>query len=222
VFNRDGTVVSRYRKLHLFNERNVQVPDEKDFSVFDTDFGVTFGVVICFDIMFREPASLLANTQNISHFIFSTAWFSEVPFLTGVQTQAAWAWTHNSVLLASGLNSPHYGNTGSGIYVGRMGPRKAIFTGQNITELLIARVPKDLSVGENSYSAQKAVDMKHSDDNPFGNLALLKDWIHSFATELLPQEGALENVKLCHGQFCCNFDIIAKPGSAAKVSVRSS
>lgn len=52
---------------------------------FITDFGVKFGTFICFDILFREPAIQLTRVHQVTDIVYSTAWFSEVPFLTGKQ-----------------------------------------------------------------------------------------------------------------------------------------
>lgn len=48
---------------------------------FETDFGVRFGMHICFDILFKTPAQDAA--MEVGNIVYSTAWFSETPFLTG-------------------------------------------------------------------------------------------------------------------------------------------
>lgn len=83
VFDRKGVVIARYRKFNLFGEE-VDKPKLPDAVVFTTDFGVTFGTFICFDLMFRRPALEMVRTMNITDFIFPTMWFSELPFLTGI------------------------------------------------------------------------------------------------------------------------------------------
>lgn len=73
----------RYRKIHLYGEGTLGQPQAKELVYFDTDFGVRFGLLTCFDIIFEDPGVVLAKEYNITHFIFPTAWFSEMPFLTG-------------------------------------------------------------------------------------------------------------------------------------------
>lgn len=73
----------RYRKFHLFGEAGFTAPPTPDIATFDTDFGVRFGMITCFDIMFEQPAMTLVNTYGVTDIIFPTAWFSEAPFLTG-------------------------------------------------------------------------------------------------------------------------------------------
>lgn len=82
VFNRNGAVISRYRKVHLYGEnKNTTFVPEADW--FDTDFGIRFGHFICFDILFYYPAQSLVLNRGIKDFIFPSMWFSQLPFLTG-------------------------------------------------------------------------------------------------------------------------------------------
>jgi len=73
----------RYRKYNLFGEIGTSITDEPELAVFDTDFGVRFGMFICFDLMFERPAQQLIKQLQVTDIVFSTAWFSELPFLTG-------------------------------------------------------------------------------------------------------------------------------------------
>lgn len=75
--------INRYRKTNLFKEPQFNVTAVPEIVTFDTDFGVKFGTFICFDILFREPAIQLTRTHKITDIVYPTAWFSEVPFLTG-------------------------------------------------------------------------------------------------------------------------------------------
>lgn len=82
VFDRNGSVVSRYRKWNLYGELNMDLTEIPDLSFFTTDFNVTFGHFICFDIMFHEPALKLVEL-GITDIIYPTMWFGQLPFLTG-------------------------------------------------------------------------------------------------------------------------------------------
>jgi predicted amidohydrolase len=79
----NASFVKSYRKTHLFLEPLFQVPPATDLTVFSTDFGINFGMMTCFDIMFYEPALTLYYQQGIKDFVFPTAWVDELPFLTG-------------------------------------------------------------------------------------------------------------------------------------------
>lgn len=82
VFNRDGAIIAVYRKYNLFSEPEVRKPLRPDVVTFTTDFGVTFGVFICFDLTFAQPVLQMIE-DGIKHFVFPTYWFSETPYLTG-------------------------------------------------------------------------------------------------------------------------------------------
>ena len=73
----------RYRKFNLFGEPGFNITDKAELSVFDTDFGVRFGLATCFDIYFHDPIIKLVKELGITDIAFPVAWFSELPFLTG-------------------------------------------------------------------------------------------------------------------------------------------
>lgn len=59
VFDRNGTVVSKYRKHNVFNETQITRDpnfEEADLATFTTDFGIQFGHFIGFDILFKKPS----------------------------------------------------------------------------------------------------------------------------------------------------------------------
>lgn len=82
VFDRDGRVISKYRKFNLYGELGVIQPLFPQSIPFTTDFNVTFGQIICFDILFYSPTMDLVK-QGVRDFIYPTMWFSKAPFLTG-------------------------------------------------------------------------------------------------------------------------------------------
>lgn len=129
---------------------NTKIPE---IVTFDTDFGVRFGTFICFDILFAVPALNLTRIEGVSNIVYSTAWFSETPFLTGIyvinvlhiffesdsvfsfvifpsapQTQFGWSYAENVNLLVAGYHNPEVGNAGSGIYLGMASARSFMFS----------------------------------------------------------------------------------------------
>lgn len=166
VFDRRGVLISRYRKYNLFGE-SVDKPHKASMVSFETDFGVKFGHFVCFDLMFRFPALELVRNQSITDIIFPTMWFSEMPFLTGVQVQQNWAYANNVNLLAAGANLPAVGSTGTGIYAGRKGSLASVMEGVSKTTLLTATVPKR-DLGESIQIVQ------HSTKNSRAEMAPLK------------------------------------------------
>lgn len=163
VFDRDGVLISRYRKFNLFGEE-VDKPYKPAMVVFDTDFGIKFGHFICFDLMFRRPALELVRMtdssgffRNLTDIIFTSMWFSELPFLTGVQVQQNWAHANDVNLLAAGANNPEFGSTGTGIYAGTYGSIISVMKGKAETKLYTATVPKKRFSNKNQRIEHKAI-----------------------------------------------------------------
>lgn len=155
VFDRNGTLISRYRKFNLFGER-VDKPFKASMVYFDTDFGVRFGHFICFDLQFRYPALELVRSHNITDIIFPSMWYSELPFLTAVQLQQNWAYSNNVNLLAAGSNNPTVASTGTGIYAGRKGSLISVMERADSTKLYTATVPKR-GLGDNIRINEEAI-----------------------------------------------------------------
>lgn len=83
VLNRDGVIISIYRKYNLFGEAGITQPISIEYRTFDTDFGVKFGHFVCFDLMFESPAMELVR-NDVKNIVFPTRWYSELPFITGI------------------------------------------------------------------------------------------------------------------------------------------
>lgn len=153
VFDRTGRLISRYRKFNLFGEE-VDKPIKPSLIIFDTDFGVKFGQFICFDLMFRSPALELIRTAGVTDIVFPTMWYSELPFLTGVQVQQNWAYSNKVNLLAAGANNPEFGSTGTGIYAAQHGSLISVMEGRADTSLYTATVPKRTTLNSSPRKSQ--------------------------------------------------------------------
>lgn len=76
VFNREGSVIAKYDKIHLFNyfggnEGSYTYPGDK-IKVVDTDFG-KIGLAICFDLRYPEHFTKLVR-QGAEIFVVPAAW----------------------------------------------------------------------------------------------------------------------------------------------------
>ena len=58
--SREGILLSTYRKIQLFDKERNYVHPGRSLSVVEYD-GIKYGILICFDIEFPEPARYLAN-----------------------------------------------------------------------------------------------------------------------------------------------------------------
>ncbi|KAH8273044.1 hypothetical protein KR018_002256, partial [Drosophila ironensis] len=212
VFNREGVVVSRYRKVHLWGEpkNSTYLPE---LSTFETDFGVTFGHFICFDILFYTPAHQLIEEQGVTDFVYPAMWFSQLPFLTAVQIQQGWAYSNDVNVLAAGASDPSVGSTGSGIYHGRNGTLVSVMR-QDVGErtIYVAQVPK--------YSKSRTVQKRMKRDvgeskartqaGSNSSISMMRDCLENYETEAVQfGDEATGNLSrtLCQGSFCCDFNI---------------
>ncbi|PSN42774.1 Vanin-like protein 1 [Blattella germanica] len=199
-----------YRKFNLFGEPGFNATKTPDMSVFETDFGVKFGIFTCFDIIFERPAVTLVKDMGITDIIFPTAWFSELPFLTAVQEQVAWSRGLGVNFLGSGYNNPSGGSTGSGIYSPKQGVLTSIMATTRTTKLLVASVPK-LSSQSTNVPPTPAKIITHAEatvskDDSTG-ISMKKDFLLSYITFLLPNNLVPVKKTLCYGDLCCDFDV---------------
>ncbi|XP_055845560.1 vanin-like protein 2 isoform X2 [Episyrphus balteatus] len=203
VFDRNGTVISRYRKFNLYFEPyNVTLNSE--YGEFSTDFGVKFGHFICFDMLFYTPTTELVKSK-ITDFVFTTMWFSELPFLTAVQYQQSWAYSYDVNLLAAGASNPSVGSTGSGIYAGRNGAIVSVMKSSPERKLYVAKVPKKgFKESESVPVKQLQIRKKRTITSYMKNLLVKRDpQLDTFTSSPLNKSANHDN--LCHKDLCCHF-----------------
>ena len=117
VFDDSGQVAAKYRKYHLYGEP-IDRPSRPDVTYFTLKSGLKVGLLICFDINFKNPLQDLIRA-GVDAVAFPTAWYDELPFLTAPQYHSGAAIANNLTILASGLHNPGSGQLGSGIYSGQ-------------------------------------------------------------------------------------------------------
>lgn len=223
VFDRTGAIVARYRKYHLFGDVGTNVTASPDISTFTTDFNVTFGQFICFDILFEEPALTLLLKHNVTDILYSSHWLSELPYLTAIQIQSAWSYANDVNFLGSGYNDPSTGSGGSGIYAGTSGVLTQFWSEKRANALLVARVPRIVDGRREStdgngtttiYNFSSAeINTKHGPETvPQQNL--LRDDVTAFTTAVL--NDTTSNVTtLCDRGLCCDFFVNVTRDSSA-------
>lgn len=194
VFDRKGTVISKYRKSHLYGEEIYEaeafLPENQ---IFTTDFGVNFAHFIGFDILFYSPAQILVD-KHITDFVHPSQWSHELPFLNSLQVIQGWAHSNDVNLLSSS-------RSGSGIYAGEKGD----LTNDKTAKILTAKVPKKNFNGQ-PFKIEANVPKETDYSNHLTNPEYKRDHnIDLFTTELINSSKSYENYKLCHNEFCCNF-----------------
>lgn len=227
VFDRNGSIIARYRKYNLFSEvRYLNITTTPERIFFDTDFGVRFGTFTCFDILFKDP-TLMLKDYNVTDYVFTTWWFSELPHLTAIQEQAGWSYVTDSNLLASGGNDMRVGSSGSGIYAGKKGPIVYLQTNKDGVALLTAKIYKkgrngtssgsikfiteiirDVGTQETNTTLKMKTEPSLRDYNTFH---LTPDFNNIKKDDYFIKSNFSKNIiiekELCQGSFCCYFSI---------------
>eukprot|EP00051_Salpingoeca_urceolata_P000876 m.36877 g.36877 ORF g.36877 m.36877 type:complete len:513 (+) comp11056_c0_seq3:81-1619(+) len=116
AFNETGAVIAKYRKFHLFYEKQFNQAEMIPVS-FTTSFGVKFGLMVCFDVMFSHPLLDLIEGQGITDLVLSSWWVNTPPSFSATQWYQAISRRFNiTVLAAGGLQRPAWKFSGSGIF----------------------------------------------------------------------------------------------------------
>ncbi|KAM4771001.1 pantetheinase [Rhinophrynus dorsalis] len=116
VYDSEGKLVARYHKYNLFlGEIQFNAPSGPEIVTFDTPFG-KFGIFICFDILFYNPAVALVVDHNVDSVLFPTAWMNLLPHLTAIEFHSAWAMGMGVNLLSANTHNTRKKMTGSGIF----------------------------------------------------------------------------------------------------------
>nr|XP_056713451.1 biotinidase [Euleptes europaea] len=147
AFSDNGTLIARYRKQNLYFEDAFDTPPEVDYTLFDTPFAGKFGLFTCFDILFYEPTVSLIKKYHVQQIAYPTAWMNQLPLLSAVEFQRAFATAFNIILLAANIHHPNLGMTGSGIYT----PSKSFFyyDMESVNgKLIVAEIPVMASQNE--------------------------------------------------------------------------
>lgn len=204
VFGPDGSVVTKYHKMQLFYEFYYNVP-KPNFVHFDTPFG-RMGLLVCFDLLYRNPSYELIERAGVTTMLLNHWWFDELPFRTAQQIHIGWSVNRKVNLLASNMFVHQWGSVGSGIYSGANGQLIASDIHQETPHLLIADVPID-----SGNAAAKCLTQRHTKAiaNPsftekVAELQIkykmnLKD--AAIVTLDMPQD----SVNLCNNGFCCRL-----------------
>ncbi|XP_044149664.1 biotinidase [Bufo gargarizans] len=160
VFDDKGTLVASYFKQNLYFEYGFDTPSEVQYAFFDTHFG-RFGLFTCFDILFYEPVVNLIKEHQVRHLLYPTAWMNQLPLLSSIQIQRAFATRFQVNILAANIHHTTLGMTGSGIF----SPSNSSYYYDMDTDqghLIVAKVPVDPSEDIGPRHDEK-VSLEHAD-----------------------------------------------------------
>jgi predicted amidohydrolase len=141
LFDESGYIVAKYHKSHEWPPFKVAYdqPAEPSQVTYKSSFGVEFGLFICFDIMFEDPAKVLRQ-NGISHFLYAVAQGD-----AGLKALIKpWSENNAAVVLASNLGAGLKGDC-SGIIVNGVALPSSKYSlttkGFQSENVLIATVP---------------------------------------------------------------------------------
>ncbi|KAF2068499.1 hypothetical protein CYY_010175 [Polysphondylium violaceum] len=162
AFSEAGELIARYHKSHLYNEPFFNPSPTPDPITFTTSFNVTFGMLICFDIMFGQPQTDLIQQYNIKNLVYATEWVN-VNYAYAREIQQSWSRLNGANILAANIGMASF-FSGSGIYSnGNVLNSFVNPTMKPMTQLLTAKVPKDPS------QANIADKQQHSNHHHYQN-----------------------------------------------------
>ncbi|GAM27308.1 hypothetical protein SAMD00019534_104830 [Acytostelium subglobosum LB1] len=166
AFGSNGAIIGRYHKSHLYRGEApvMDQPIVPDIEMFTTDFNVTFGMMICFDILFEEPQSTLV-AAGVNNFVYSTEWVNG-NYAYARQIQQAMSYNSRSNVLASNIGSINM-MSGSGIFSNGQ-PMATFFnpTFSPQSHLVVATVPSDPSSVQAQQLSTFYSEPLCSDDQP--------------------------------------------------------
>lgn len=116
ALDESGAVIGRFHKYHLFYEPQYNAPALPEVRTFNTSFGVRFGQMVCFGIMFADPSEDLRRA-GVRDVVFSSWWVNTPPTVFATQWYQAWTRHYGTTLLAAGgVMAPAVDYSGSGIF----------------------------------------------------------------------------------------------------------
>lgn len=123
--------MSIYHKFHTYYTAPLIDRPVKQEIVTFSSFGVTFGMLVCFDAEFRSPINQLLQ-MGASHIIMTTDWVNSPPFFTATMFQQGLSRAYGIVLIVAN-NGKSCESSGSGIYV-KGSPLTVAFNDRNEAE----------------------------------------------------------------------------------------
>ncbi|GIY59328.1 biotinidase, partial [Caerostris extrusa] len=223
VFDRDGTLLVRYRKERLFFELGMDLAREQQNSTFKTDFG-TFATYICFDIDY-ERMSEVARWPTVDAIMFFCHVFEQIaaddhsPVFGKLGLLG-----NNATLMVSNIQMPGYLAMGSGIFHGEKGALSYTFNPDGFSKLVVSRVPKSdlspmpLNASITAFSKDdtweweedgKDIPLQCSRKLLNRTTDVYRDYCcmeENITFTLAKLEKDYGNVEACHNGFCCTLN----------------
>ncbi|XP_071180071.1 pantetheinase-like [Mytilus edulis] len=199
VYDKAGYLIAKYHKINLFYEFQFDVPPERKSVSFETPFG-KFGVMICFDIIFRNPAIDLLENHDVDSIVFPTAWMDALPLLAAIQFHSAFAAGANINFLASNIKKSESKFHGSGIY-SPTGYLDFYYSEDNVGKLLIADIP----IYNRKRNSYPELNMLTEENNSRPSNDSFQSFVFHDLYNFVPLIDIKDKRTICHNKLCCSL-----------------
>lgn len=219
VFRSDGQLVARYHKHNLYFEEAFDRPPHTELVTFHTPFAGTFGLITCFDILFRQPTVELLQ-KGVRQLIFPSAWMNQLPLLDTIQFQRALSLGANVTLLGANIRNEQLIMSGSGLF----SPSAAVYhhalsgepeEGRLIVATLSTMEPLTQAHKAEPDEGQADSDSYSGSDSGSDSGSCPADGCaapHSFISTMMHDpftfvllSGRRGQLRVCAGSFCCSL-----------------
>ncbi|XP_017771969.1 PREDICTED: pantetheinase-like isoform X2 [Nicrophorus vespilloides] len=154
VFDREGTLISKYRKRHLsVGEQQFLTPGQ-DSVIFYTDFEGAFSLLIGEDVLYAGSDGLAPNV------ILTTSLKSKLPFFGALSIYDGFSKHYGVNLLVADYNAQPEQNGASGFYLASNSTKSEITTSQETSkpiESIIETHPKFLDICHREEQSPKGI-----------------------------------------------------------------
>ncbi|GFS93258.1 biotinidase [Nephila pilipes] len=227
VFGRNGELILKYHKEHLFFELALDLAREQQLSVFQTDFG-SFATFISFDVLFKRMSDV-AQKPWIDAILLTTMWAEFTPQIASIQLWQSWALGNNRTLVASNVQIPGYYAVGSGVFDATKGALAYTYNPDGVSKLVIARLPRrgyssippnpmTIAITSNhsfhfkNEGQHVTTDCSRTVLNDTSNIheeyRCVEERTDNYIFEKLHRKSA--HMEICHNGMCCILDYTAK------------
>lgn len=212
AYSPEGKFLAKYHKHNLFYEDQFNRPAPQNIY-FDTPFG-RFGMITCFDIIFKEPVISLVETYNVTNIAFPTAWMDILPLFPAIGFHSSFARAHGVNFLAANIHHPENRFDGSGLYApdGALGFHySSLKSGQISPKLVVAEmdviVTRESKVIKPLYTSFSTPDISVDESSGVKFNSRLFGDIYTF--KILGKASGL--VSVCQGKVCCKVEYAIQP-----------
>jgi len=179
AFDTDGKFLLKYHKTNFWGEDDyLDVPQGCEDKTFTTSFGVTFGLIICADVIYKFPPERLVQ-DGIKNFVSPIWWSNYMAHMQAMSWHQGWSLRNCANILFA-----NYGPGASGSGIVSCGNAKAsYYKSASSVEIIYAEMDSD---PQRSQPQLLVPSLSTSDTGPQG-------W----------QFASLASGKVCSGKICC-------------------